>query len=322
MASTPQKALDEYNYSMLPSGELYKIGFGDDRLYWIYTIPFIGLTVSFIIQNSPSRQQIAQRLWGIGIVFILAGSIVLTLWGYIRRWLYHKAVKSFALKNNLQTLSEADMSATIPPCAAAPEGAYNLKLNGYLFMIGNTPVAIFDYSYTVGSGRSSKDYQFALATHRFDKTYPHLFLDSKANGRNYLYAGSQKVDLEGDFDKYFQLYIPKGSQADALTIFSPDVMQSLINTAKPFDIEIDGNIAAIVTRGYAFTRDNVSNFLIAAGVLSKEFIHLDKSWRLDTDNKGKAFVLQRHKYEAIIVFCLFVFFYLVLYFGLNHFAGR
>lgn len=48
---------------------------------------------------------------------------------------------------------------------------------------------------------------------------------------------SQKHSLEGNFDKHFTTYFPKFYSIDALSIISPEVMQTLI-TADEFDIEI------------------------------------------------------------------------------------
>jgi hypothetical protein len=49
---------------------------------------------------------------------------------------------------------------------------------------------------------------------------------------------SQFLSLEGDFDKYFKLYVPQGQERDALYIFTPDVMAQFIDGAYMFFCEI------------------------------------------------------------------------------------
>lgn len=47
----------------------------------------------------------------------------------------------------------------------------------------------------------------------------------------------QQLSLEGDFDRHFTLYCPKGYEQDALYILTPDVMAHLIDGARGFDVE-------------------------------------------------------------------------------------
>jgi hypothetical protein len=52
---------------------------------------------------------------------------------------------------------------------------------------------------------------------------------------------SQKLMLEGDFNQYFTLYVPKGYERDALYIFTPDLMALFIDNVSSYDAEIIGN---------------------------------------------------------------------------------
>ncbi|WP_378148564.1 hypothetical protein ACFJGV_09325 [Cnuibacter sp. UC19_7] len=49
---------------------------------------------------------------------------------------------------------------------------------------------------------------------------------------------SQRLSLEGDFDRYFQLYCPEGYERDALYLFTPDVMARLVENVRGLDVEI------------------------------------------------------------------------------------
>lgn len=49
---------------------------------------------------------------------------------------------------------------------------------------------------------------------------------------------NQRMSLEGDWDKSFTLYCPRGYERDALYLFAPDVMAEFIDSAGRFDAEI------------------------------------------------------------------------------------
>lgn len=51
-------------------------------------------------------------------------------------------------------------------------------------------------------------------------------------------AGRQKLSLEGDFDRSFTLYCPEGYERDALYIFTPDLMQLLVDSTAGCDVEL------------------------------------------------------------------------------------
>jgi hypothetical protein len=104
---------------------------------------------------------------------------------------------------------------------------------------------IGNYSYVTGSGKSSTTHRWGFVAIGLDRTMPNMVLDSRANnglfGSTNLpdsFSRDQVLSLEGDFDRYFRLYCPKQYEADALYVFTPDLMALLIDEAAPFDIEI------------------------------------------------------------------------------------
>jgi hypothetical protein len=54
-------------------------------------------------------------------------------------------------------------------------------------------------------------------------------------------ARSQRLGLEGDFDRHAALYCPDGYERDALYLFTPDVMAVLVDRVRGFDVEIRGD---------------------------------------------------------------------------------
>ncbi len=84
---------------------------------------------------------------------------------------------------------------------------------------------------------------------------PNIVLDAKSNqllGLSTLPLPphrSQHLSLEGDFDRSFALSCPAGYEADALYLFTPDVMANLIDEASAFDVELVDNWVILSTPG-------------------------------------------------------------------------
>lgn len=85
------------------------------------------------------------------------------------------------------------------------------------------------------------------------KVFPQIVLDSNKNDRvqssiRTEYESSQRMRLEGDFAKYFDLYVPAGLQINALSLLAPNMMQILVNHSGFFDIEFRDNELILMTR--------------------------------------------------------------------------
>ncbi len=101
------------------------------------------------------------------------------------------------------------------------------------------------YEFTTGSGKNETTHTFSFVKIKLPRRLPNMVLDSKANNTfgkiSNLPTGlsnDQKLSLEGDFDSHFTLYTPAQYKRDALYIFTPDVMQALIDSAKDYDCEV------------------------------------------------------------------------------------
>jgi hypothetical protein len=134
-------------------------------------------------------------------------------------------------------------------------GAHSLP--GMIFGIGNSRMAtdvvrgerprfveFANYEYTNGSGKSKNTHKWGYVAVKLDVPLPHIVLD--ATGNNGLFGSNlpatfdkdQRLGLEGDFDRYFSLYCPEGYEADALYLFTPDIMARFIDNAAALDVEI------------------------------------------------------------------------------------
>ncbi len=153
------------------------------------------------------------------------------------------------------------------------------------------------YPYTVGNYLASESSSF----HGLELTLPYSLTnfyldshkDSRRNGPAALYAKSQMISLEGDFNKYFQLFVPPNSATFVLSVLSPDVMQTLITSSQRYDVELSGKYLRIISVKKT-SKSTEGSLLAAAQAIVAELDHRAKSWRQDT-NTPAALVYRRGK---------------------------
>lgn len=104
-------------------------------------------------------------------------------------------------------------------------------------------VEFANYEYTTGSGKHRRTHHWGYVAVKLDVPLPNIVLDALGNntlGTNLpsSFARDQRLSLEGNFDQYFTLYCPEGYEADALYLFTPDIMARFIDNAAQLDVEI------------------------------------------------------------------------------------
>lgn len=105
-------------------------------------------------------------------------------------------------------------------------------------------VEFANYRYTTGSGKNQQTHTWGYVAVHLSTPLPHIVLD--AVGNNGLFGSNlpvafdrdQHLSLEGDFDRYFRLYCPRGYERDALYLFTPDIMARFVDNAAALDVEI------------------------------------------------------------------------------------
>lgn len=187
------------------------------------------------------------------VVFPIVAAVALATGVFIvrrRKWKRLTRLAAFAQANGM----------TFIPLVASP------RLPGVIFNTGRLPsatnvmrmtaprfVEFADYEYSLGTGRDSVTQHWRYIAIRLETRLPHIILDARSN--NVLGSGfpvppdaSQHLSLEGDFDTHFRLFCPHGYEADALYLFTPDVMATLIDALRMFDVEIVDNWVLLYTR--------------------------------------------------------------------------
>lgn len=87
----------------------------------------------------------------------------------------------------------------------------------------------------------------------------------------------QRLRLEGDFDRTFSLYCPEGYERDALTIFAPDLMALLIDTAKGCDVELAEDWMYVYASPGRLARPGGLDRLVAVTRLVQSKVHRQTS---------------------------------------------
>lgn len=117
-------------------------------------------------------------------------------------------------------------------------------------------VEIGNYQYFAGSPHNETRTWGYVAV-KLNTALPHIVLDATANGKNLdnFVGPGEKLSLEGDFDKHFTLRCQAGSEADALYLFTPDIMAQYIDRAANLDVEIYGEWLFFYSPDDLVTRD-------------------------------------------------------------------
>ncbi|MFZ2544638.1 MAG: hypothetical protein WAW80_01550 [Candidatus Saccharimonadales bacterium] len=117
-----------------------------------------------------------------------------------------------------------------------------------------------EYNSTYDKSKSERIYKFGYIEIPLKRNIPNMLLDTKNNNMSIFgmelsnlpvkYDKSQVVSLEGDFDKFYTLYAPKGYDADVRYVFTPDLMQLLIAESNSTDVEIVDNTMYLYLGSY------------------------------------------------------------------------
>lgn len=144
-----------------------------------------------------------------------------------------------------------------------------------------------NYRYTTGSGKNRTTHNWGYVAVKLDVPLPNIVLDALGNnslGSNLpsTFSKDQRLSLEGDFDQHFTLYCPSGYEADALYLFTPDIMTRFIDHAAQLDVEIVDDWMFLYMRRPVSTTD-VSTWAWLFGTVGALMTKFDQwaRWRDD-----------------------------------------
>lgn len=110
---------------------------------------------------------------------------------------------------------------------------------GVVGVMQDVPFRLFEYSYTIGSGKNQTTYSYTVFEFTFSGSFPHIFFN---NMRNRALSGARElflpeVGLPAAFSGKAKLYAPTGYEVEALEIFTPEVLSLLLEEKWPHDME-------------------------------------------------------------------------------------
>jgi hypothetical protein len=174
---------------------------------------------------------------------------------------------------------------------------------------GNYPFETFIY--TVRHPFSSRFSRVATRVYSvtLPKRLPHIYLASRrATGTTFKtntykhFDDNQRIMLEGEFNKHFILYSHKRNRTEALSILAPNVMATMLDTNRNFNVEIIGDQLFLYSPDYLLTEEEArKGFEVLEAILK----HLDrslKSFKLVLPNNAKfPFLLSRPGFGTAVI---------------------
>jgi hypothetical protein len=183
-------------------------------------------------------------LWPAIPILTIVGYFV--FFGVIKNTLEHRRfMRNYANANNLEFINFINKET----------------LKGRLFSIGHSQLAnnaitgkyidnsirIFNYSYTVGSGKNSRTSRFTVCEVEIEKTqFPHIFLKSDSMWRHskkdaFGQDKDVRIKLNKEFEDKFELYATQDYEIEVLQIFTPELLKILTDQGSHFSIEFAEN---------------------------------------------------------------------------------
>ncbi len=174
-------------------------------------------------------------------------------------------------------------------------------LNGEMFNLGhsrytediisgqflNLPLQIFNYRYTVGSGKNQRTYRYTFLRINFGMPLPPVVLKAKHHDfGGDLFAGlgdSSQINTSGDFEKKFQLSSGKEFEMEALQIFEPDFMQAIADKFYNFSLEFVGSNLFIYAYKQITDKTDLQTFYAYAQFLIEKLLPVTKRMAEDVE---------------------------------------
>lgn len=141
------------------------------------------------------------------------------------------------------------------------------------------------YAYELGDGiRDVNGSKFAGLSIILPTSLPNIYIDGHTSdgllGPRYAFDKKYKLSLEGDFDRHFQVYVMPEHRRLALSVLTPDVMQTLLSSAIDYDIEIATDRLRVISRSRVYKDPEAQQamFRVAEPILA-ELMHRMRSWQ-------------------------------------------
>lgn len=237
-------------------------------------IATIAINVVLLLQMIVMSIVMQRYVGGFGVIIIFVISICVAII-YIVTTRFRKKqlalLYRFAVENNAHLIANLANPGYVG--TVFEEGNERVIKEALVFSDGKE---IGNYTYTKGSGKNKSTHNWGYMRVKLTRRLPHMILDAKNNNffGNILsnlpatFTKNQTMRLEGNFNDYFTLYVPEGYERDALYVFTPDVMSTLIDFGSHYDMEvIDDNL--VFYTGSHYHLNSEKNLREALDILDK-----------------------------------------------------
>lgn len=178
------------------------------------------------------------------LVLLLPWLLILVWLAYIYIEIREAFWRQLALKYHWEyTLSK---NLTKEKALLFKQGHTPLVYHGISGSYNNQPFHIFEYQYTVGSGKHQTTYSFTVFEVKFTGTFPHLYLNHRGDWYSNtpsMFSSLAQISVPKEFADRFKLYAPKEYEIETLEIFTPEIFALLLDLKWNHDMEfVDGEL--------------------------------------------------------------------------------
>jgi len=182
----------------------------------------------------------------IGSMFFFPLILSITFLAFIGRKVKGEFWRQFSVRNGFSYASTHDISAERG--VMFKEGRNHSAEHLIQGIFQGVPMKIFNYEFDNPAGKHSKHHFYVVFEFTFKGEFPHLYLDRLRDG--YGMKVGEKIPLSAEFEKKFRLYAPREYEIEALQVFTPDILFTLLEDNFRHDIEIvDGELLIFIRRG-------------------------------------------------------------------------
>jgi hypothetical protein len=178
--------------------------------------------------------------------------------------------QEFAAINGWTTAKKISSPDLLPPSTNYGHNqSYGVVVNS---RFGSINCDIYTYDTTTGEGKHQTTHYFTIACVLLPEKVPHIILNSKKDKADIhtKFPNYEPLKLEGNFNDYFNLLLPKGQEVDVLALITPDVMQTLINSNSDEDIETNDQWLYFILRSDKRDTESVKRLIKSVEALSAQ----------------------------------------------------
>lgn len=162
-------------------------------------------------------------------------------WVRIWRKMQRAFMQQFASRNGFQFEADGESKHRMGKLFAHKHvnDTTNVVRGSYL----DHPFELFNYHYKVGDGKHATHYNATVLQYTFAGLVPQFSLTERGDGLSVIHRlalGQRVLELEGDFHKYFVVYVKELHEIEMLEVLTPEIMAFLIDHGCKLSFEFVG----------------------------------------------------------------------------------